>query len=61
LLDEYGVKADEMKWIETTESSDGAKLSPKLNRHFPESNGFCGARSTYPQDIVVIQEVVPNI
>jgi 4,5-dihydroxyphthalate decarboxylase len=34
LLDEYGVKADEMQWIETTESSDGAKLSPKLNRHF---------------------------
>jgi 4,5-dihydroxyphthalate decarboxylase len=27
LLDEYGVKADEMQWIETTESSDGAKLS----------------------------------
>jgi len=34
LLDEYGVKADDMRWIETTESSDGAKLSPKLNRHF---------------------------
>ena len=34
LLDEYGVKADEMQWIETTESSDGAKLSPKLDRHF---------------------------
>ena len=34
LLDEYGVKASEMQWIETTESSDGAKLSPKLNRHF---------------------------
>jgi 4,5-dihydroxyphthalate decarboxylase len=34
LLDEYGVKADEMQWIETTESSDGAKLNPKLNRHF---------------------------
>ena len=34
LLDEYGVKADEMQWIETTESSDGAKLSPKLNRYF---------------------------
>ncbi len=33
LLDEYGVKADEMQWIETTESSDGAKLSPKLDRH----------------------------
>jgi len=34
LLDEYGVKADEMKWIETTESSDGAKLSPKLDRYY---------------------------
>ncbi|RLA13773.1 MAG: hypothetical protein DRQ60_03360 [Gammaproteobacteria bacterium] len=34
MLDEYGVKADEMQWIETTESSDGAKLSPKLNRYF---------------------------
>ena len=33
LLDEYGVKAHEMQWIETTESSDGAKLSPKLDRH----------------------------
>jgi 4,5-dihydroxyphthalate decarboxylase len=34
LLDEYGVRADEMRWIETTESSDGAKLSPKLDRHY---------------------------
>jgi 4,5-dihydroxyphthalate decarboxylase len=34
LLDEYGVKADDMQWIETTESSDGAELSPKLDRHF---------------------------
>ena len=34
LLDQYGVKADEMNWIETTESSDGAQLSPKLDRHF---------------------------
>ena len=34
LLDEYGVEADEMNWIETTESSDGAKLPQKLNRHF---------------------------
>jgi 4,5-dihydroxyphthalate decarboxylase len=34
LLDEYGVKADDMNWIETTESSDGAKLSSKLDRHF---------------------------
>jgi 4,5-dihydroxyphthalate decarboxylase len=34
LLDEYGVKADEMQWIETTESSDGAELSQKLDRYF---------------------------
>jgi len=34
LLDEYGVRADEMHWIETTESSDGAEVSANLNRHF---------------------------
>jgi 4,5-dihydroxyphthalate decarboxylase len=34
LLDEYGVKADDMEWIETTESSDGARLSPRLDRHY---------------------------
>ena len=34
LQDEYGVKADEMQWIETAESSDGAKLNPKLDRHY---------------------------
>jgi 4,5-dihydroxyphthalate decarboxylase len=34
LLDEYGVNADDMEWIETTESSDGAKLSPRLDRHY---------------------------
>ena len=34
LLDEYGIKADEMQWIETTESSDGGKLNPKLDRHY---------------------------
>ncbi len=33
MLDEYGVKADEMQWIETTESSDGARLNPGLDRH----------------------------
>jgi 4,5-dihydroxyphthalate decarboxylase len=38
LLEEYGVKADEMNWIETTESSDGAKLPQKLNRHFLPDN-----------------------
>lgn len=34
LLDEYGVKADDMHWIETTQSSDGAELPQTLNRHF---------------------------
>ena len=34
LLDEHGVKAEEMQWIETTESSDGGTVNPKLNRHF---------------------------
>jgi 4,5-dihydroxyphthalate decarboxylase len=34
LLDEYGVAADDMQWIETTESSDGAMVNPKLDRHF---------------------------
>lgn len=34
LLDEYGVGADEMHWIETTESSDGFKVKQKLDRYF---------------------------
>ena len=34
LLDQHGVKADEFQWIETTDSSDGAKLPQKLNRHY---------------------------
>ena len=34
LHDEYGVKAEDMFWIETTESSDGAQVSQELNRHF---------------------------
>lgn len=34
LLDEYGVKADDFQWIETRESSDGAKLPQDLNRHY---------------------------
>lgn len=34
LLDEYGVKADDMHWIETTESSDGGRVNPTLDRHF---------------------------
>ena len=47
LLDEYGVKADEMHWIETTESSDGAQVGSRLNRHclpddFPLVKGPAG-------------------
>ena len=34
LLDEHGVKADDMQWIETTESSDGGIVKQKLNRYF---------------------------
>ncbi len=34
LLDEYGVKAEDMQWIQTTESSDGAKVSQTLDRHY---------------------------
>jgi 4,5-dihydroxyphthalate decarboxylase len=42
LLDEYGVKANEMKWIETTKSSDGKPLSHVeyfLPDDFPLKNG----------------------
>lgn len=34
LADEYGIQPEEMQWIETTESSDGAQGSEALNRHF---------------------------
>ena len=34
LLDEHGIKADDMQWIETTESSDGGIVKQKLNRYF---------------------------
>ena len=34
LLDEYGVKADDMQWIETTESSDGAKLNTGFAKYY---------------------------
>lgn len=34
LLDEHGIKADDMQWIETTESSDGGIVNQKLNRYF---------------------------
>lgn len=47
LLDEYGVKADDMQWIETTESSDGGKLNKKLAKYyfandFPLTKGPAG-------------------
>jgi 4,5-dihydroxyphthalate decarboxylase len=38
LQDDYGVKAHDMVWIETTRSSDGADLNPKLDRHFLPDN-----------------------
>jgi 4,5-dihydroxyphthalate decarboxylase len=38
LQDEYGVKPEEMQWIETTESSDGAKVSQTLDRHHLPDN-----------------------
>ncbi len=34
LLDEHGVKADEMRWIETTKSSDGRTLNKDLGKYF---------------------------
>jgi 4,5-dihydroxyphthalate decarboxylase len=34
LLDEYGVKADEMQWIETTKSSDGGTLKTDFGKYF---------------------------
>jgi len=34
LLDEYGVKADDMQWIETTESSDGARLNKGFSKYY---------------------------
>jgi len=34
LLDEYGVKADDMRWIETTKSSDGGALNSGFSNYF---------------------------
>jgi 4,5-dihydroxyphthalate decarboxylase len=34
LLDEYGVKADDMHWIETTESSDGHALNKGMAKYY---------------------------
>ncbi len=44
LLDEYGVKADDFEWIETTKSSDGGALNTSLAKYyfgddFPISRG----------------------
>ena len=44
LLDEYGVKADDFEWIETTKSSDGGALNTGLAKYyfaddFPISTG----------------------
>ncbi len=34
LRDEYGVKADEMQWIETTKSSDKGALNKGSSKYF---------------------------
>ena len=34
LLDEYGVKADDFQWIQTTKSSDGGTLNSDLGEYF---------------------------
>ena len=34
LLDEYGVKADDMHWIETTKSSDGGALNKSMAKYY---------------------------
>jgi 4,5-dihydroxyphthalate decarboxylase len=34
LLDEYGVKADDMQWIQTTKSSDGGTLNSDLGKYY---------------------------
>ena len=34
LLDEYGVKADDLNWIETTKSSDGGALNTGFAKYF---------------------------
>ncbi len=34
LLDEYGVKADDLQWIETTKSSDGGALNAGFNNYY---------------------------
>ena len=34
LLDEYGVKADDMHWIQTTKSSDGGALNSDLGEYY---------------------------
>jgi 4,5-dihydroxyphthalate decarboxylase len=34
LLDEYGVKADDMHWIETTQSSDGGALNKSMAKYY---------------------------
>jgi 4,5-dihydroxyphthalate decarboxylase len=38
LLDEYGVKASDMQWIETTKSSDGGAVSSELGTYYFEDD-----------------------
>ena len=38
LLDDYGIKADDFQWIETTESSDGAALNKGFSSYYFEDD-----------------------
>lgn len=51
LLDEYGVKADEMQWIETTESSDEGTLQGSAWSAFDEG----GSKYFFPDDFPLVQ------
>jgi 4,5-dihydroxyphthalate decarboxylase len=49
LLDEYGVKADDMQWIETTKSSDKGKLKGSGWSAFEDG----GSRHFFPPDFPI--------
>jgi 4,5-dihydroxyphthalate decarboxylase len=51
LLDEYGVKADDMQWIETTKSSDKGKL----NNSGWSAFGDGGSKYFFPADFPIKQ------
>jgi len=56
LLDEYGVAADDMQWIETTRSSDAGKLSGSGWSAFED-----GERSRYLPADFPIEQGPPNV